>query len=116
MLKDRRSDQIHSIARAVRGSNTFTPILLHRRKVVKYLQEVDEREQPFGRVLDIMQEYHRTRGATTTLDDQVDILQVRNRILATVLLLRCDFAILASFLQVWKMSTVNHSTLQMKLS
>jgi len=62
------------------------------------LQQVNEKEQPFGRIYDLVQDARRHRGINIDLPSKVDILQVRNRLLTTVLLIRCDYTILLTFL------------------
>lgn len=59
---------------------------------------MDEGEQPFGRIYDLAKDARRHRGVGVTLDTKVDVLQVRHRLLATVLLIRCDYTILSTFL------------------
>ncbi|TVY17442.1 E3 ubiquitin-protein ligase [Lachnellula arida] len=83
----------------------FFQVLRLRSDVKKFLGQVDEGEQPFGRIYDLAQDARRHRGVDVNLDAKVDILQVRNRLLTTVLLIRCDYTILSTFLNDQKGAT-----------
>jgi hypothetical protein len=76
-----------------------------RREIRKFLQQVNEKEQPFGRIYDLVQDARRHRGINVDLHSKVDVLQVRNRLLTTVLLIRCDYTILMTFLNDQKDET-----------
>lgn len=56
------------------------------------------KKQPFGRIYDLVQFTSRHRGISTDFHSKVDILQVHNRLLTTILLIRCDYAVLLNFL------------------
>ena len=73
------------------------PFFTLQQKIQAHLKAVDEAEQPFGRIRDLTQSVRITQGLTTDIGSGADVLQVRNRLLATVLLLRIDFAILQLF-------------------
>ena len=72
-----------------------------RSDIKKFLKSVSEKEQPFSQVFDLVQGA-RDRGVCTNFDDAPEILQTRNRHLATALLLRCDHLILLEFLTLFK--------------
>ena len=63
----------------------------------KFLREVDEAEQPISRIHALIQDARNHRGVNAEIADIPSVLQVRNRLLATVLLFRCDYAILFNF-------------------
>ena len=63
----------------------------------KFLREVDEAEQPISRIHALVQDAHNHRGVNTETTDIPSVLQIRNWLLATVLLFRCDYAILFNF-------------------
>ena len=73
------------------------PFFILQQKIQAHLKAVDEAEQPFGRIRDLAQSARIIQGFRTDIGSGADILQVRNRLLATVLLLRIDLAILQLF-------------------
>ncbi len=97
-LKGSRDQQIKDIANFARSDARFKSILKFRKEVKQYLKKVDEAEQPLSRIHDLVQDARRHRGVNTEIFCGPNVLQVRNRLLATVLLLRCDYAILVEFL------------------
>ncbi len=97
-LKGTRDEQISQIGTLTRKEDRYKTIIQLRRKIKTFLQQVNEKEQPFGRIHDLVQDARRHRGINIDLHSKVDILQVRNRLLTTVLLIRCDYAILLTFL------------------
>lgn len=116
-LQGSRDQQISQIAKVTRKENRYGTIMGLRREIKKFLQQVDEKEQPFGRIYDLVQDARRHRGIDVDLSSKVDILQVRNRLLTTVLLIRCDYTILLTFLNDWKTRTSTSSpTNQIDLS
>jgi hypothetical protein len=96
-LKGSRDHQISQIGTLTRKENRYKTIIGLRREIKKFLQQVNEKEQPFGRIYDLVQDARRHRGINIDLHSKVDIFQVRNRLLTTVLLIRCD-TILLTFL------------------
>lgn len=97
-LDGSRDQQITKIYKLLGRSTIFKNIMQLRVEIKQFLKKVDEAEQPFTRIHDLVKDARRHRGVDTEIFSRPDVLQVRNRILATVLLLRCDFAILAEFL------------------
>ena len=92
-----RETQLNVIRKAVDSDIRYKDVFLLRRAIYNFRQEVDEAEQPISRIHDLIQ-YARKHHRVDTEDvDLPSILQVRNRLLATVLLLRCDYAILSDF-------------------
>lgn len=66
--------------------------------ISKFLRQVCEEEQPFGRVFDMVQDVRRRRGVRADMTINRNFLNTRNRMLATVLSIRCDLAILSDFI------------------
>ncbi|KAI4140187.1 MAG: hypothetical protein L6R39_005901 [Caloplaca ligustica] len=97
-LQGDRDHQISQIGTLTRKENRYKTIIALRREIKKFLQQVNEKEQPFGRIYDLAQDARSHRGINTNLHSNVDILQVRNRLLTTVLLIRCDYTILLTFI------------------
>lgn len=97
-LKGSRDQQIKQIAKSTRKEDPYKGIVKLRNDIKRFLQQVDEKEQPFGRIYDLAKDACRHRGVDSDLHSSVGILQVRNRLLTTVLLIRCDYIILLTFL------------------
>ena len=116
-LKGSRDHQVSQIGSLTREENRYKTIIGLRREIKRFLQQVNEKEQPFGRIYDLVQDARRHRGIDTDLHSKVDILQVRNRLLTTVLLIRCDYTILLTFLNDRKGETnASSSKIQVDLS
>ncbi|RDL33045.1 Uncharacterized protein BP5553_08484 [Venustampulla echinocandica] len=116
-LKGSRDHQISQIGTLTRKEKRYKTIIGLRRETKKFLQQVNEKEQPFGRIYDLVQDARRHRGINIDLHSKVDILQVRNRLLTTVLLIRCDYTILLTFLNDRKgESSTNSPSVQVDLS
>ncbi|KAH6668504.1 AAA domain-containing protein [Halenospora varia] len=75
-LKGNRDEQISQIGSLVGKEKEYKPILRLRQEIKKFLKQVDETEQPFGRIHDLLQDARRYRGVDVELDSNVDILQV----------------------------------------
>ncbi|KFZ11230.1 hypothetical protein V502_07660 [Pseudogymnoascus sp. VKM F-4520 (FW-2644)] len=108
-LSGTRNKQISQIGTLMRNENRYKMILELRWEISKFLHQVDEKEQPFGRIYDLVQDARRHRGINIDLHSKIDILQVRNRLLTTVLLIRCDYTILLTFLDDRKHETGENS-------
>ena len=116
-LSGTRNKQISQIGPLMRNENRYKMILELRWEISKFLHQVDEKEQPFGRIYDLVQDARRHRGINIDLHSKIDILQVRNRLLTTVLLIRCDYAILLTFLDDRKHETgANSPSIRVDLS
>ncbi|OCL12491.1 hypothetical protein AOQ84DRAFT_419589, partial [Glonium stellatum] len=116
-LKGTRDQQISLIEALERNENQYKRIIKLRREIQKFLQQVNEEEQPFGRIYDLVRDARRHRGVNIDLHSKVDILQVRNRLLTTVLLIRCDYTILLAFLNGRKGETgTSSSSIQVDFS
>ena len=63
--------------------------------IKRSLKEADEAEQPINRIHSLVEDARKHRGVNTDITDIPSVLQVRNRLLATVLLLQYDCAILS---------------------
>lgn len=100
-LMGSRDEQIKFCSNTQKTNARYKDIFSLRNDIRRYLDEVDEAEQPISRIHDLVQDARKYRGVNTDITDEPSVLQVRNRLLATVLILRCDYAILFHF--------VNHS-------
>ncbi|KAF7893598.1 uncharacterized protein EAF02_001136 [Botrytis sinoallii] len=104
-LKGTLDQQISLIGNRMQKESRYIKIIGLRREIKKFLQQVNEKEQPFGRIYDLVQDARRHRGININLQSKVDVLQVRSRILTRVLLIRCDYTILLTFLNDQKGET-----------
>ncbi len=93
-LTGSRDQQIHVVLKAKKANARYKDISLLRTDIKKFLRDVDEAEQPISRIHALVQDARNHRGVNTEITDIPSVLQVRNRLLATVLLFRCDYAIL----------------------
>ncbi|KAL8911016.1 MAG: hypothetical protein Q9171_003752 [Xanthocarpia ochracea] len=91
-------NQMRKIYNLTRNNQHYQNALQLRADIKVFLAQVNEKEQPFSKIYDLVQDAKRHRGAAGSIVWTPDVLQTRNRLLATVLLLRCEFAILANFL------------------
>ncbi|MCJ1361995.1 hypothetical protein MMC16_001097 [Acarospora aff. strigata] len=101
-IEGTRDDQIRAI-RSLPGLDVrYAPILKVRRDILQFLKQVSEEEQPFSRVHQMVKNVRHRTGVHPIFEFDVSTLQVRNRLLTTVLALRCDLAILSDFLNVYQ--------------
>lgn len=101
-LEGSRDQQFASICDLSGLGWRYSDIVKLRKEISMHLKSVDLVEQPFGRVREMVENARRRYNVTmANLDDGSSILQFRNRLLAKMLSLRCDFAILSSFVQVY---------------
>ncbi|KAH7327558.1 hypothetical protein BKA65DRAFT_608325 [Rhexocercosporidium sp. MPI-PUGE-AT-0058] len=93
-LKGSRDHQISQIGTITRKENRYKTIIGLRREIKKFLQQVNEKEQPFGRIYDLVQNACRY-----------------------LLLIKCDYTILLTFLNNRKGETsASSSSVQVDLS
>ncbi|KAF6236088.1 hypothetical protein HO173_005716 [Letharia columbiana] len=92
-----RDEQIKVVVKTFKLDARYKDISLLRIDIRRFLKKVDEAEQPISRIHSLIQDARKHRGVNTEITDVPSVLQVRNRLLATVLLLRCDYAILSDF-------------------
>ncbi|MCJ1286467.1 hypothetical protein MMC26_005812 [Xylographa opegraphella] len=97
VLTGSRDQQIKVVLEACKADPRYKDIPRLRKDIKTFLTEVDEAEQPISRIHGLVQDAHKYRGVNTEIADIPSVLQVRNRLLATVLLLRCDYAIFFDF-------------------
>ncbi|WEW60086.1 hypothetical protein PRK78_005570 [Emydomyces testavorans] len=99
-LRGPNNEQINKITKLVRLDRRYQEILRLRRKVWQFLAKVDESEQPFQRIHALVEDVRKQRGIATDLKGDPTLLQVRHRLMTTLLLFRCDYAIICQFLNV----------------
>ena len=75
----------------------YKPINTLRGEISSFLKQVSEGEQPFGRIFDMIQDVRRRRGFATEMAVDRNVLNTRNRMLASLLSIRCDQAVLSDF-------------------
>ncbi|KAI9884084.1 MAG: hypothetical protein M1823_004133 [Watsoniomyces obsoletus] len=103
-LKESPSDQMKTIRQIPAMNARYQPILAVRGAIATFLKQVSEEEQPFGRVFDMLRDLRRKRGGDLNFNMIVDrdMLNTRNRMLALVLSIRCDLAIVSDFLTFYR--------------
>ncbi|KAL8671576.1 MAG: hypothetical protein Q9168_003920 [Polycauliona sp. 1 TL-2023] len=92
------NSQMHKITSLTKKDKCFQITLRLRTSINRFLAQVNEKEQPFSRIYNLVKDAKRHRGIEGTMVWTPDVLQTRNRLLATVLALRCEYAIIANFL------------------
>ena len=70
--------------------------------ILRFLAQVREEEQPFGRIFDMVRDIRRRRGIDANLVVDRSVLNTRFRMLTTLLMIRVDFAVLADYLGLRK--------------
>lgn len=90
-----RNEQIQVVFKTFKEGARYKEVSVLRIDIRKFLKDVDEAEQPISRIHSLVEDARKHRGVNTDITDIPSVLQVRNRLLATVLLLRCDYAILS---------------------
>ncbi|KAL8993484.1 MAG: hypothetical protein Q9169_006311, partial [Polycauliona sp. 2 TL-2023] len=101
-LEGSPDSQMRRIAGLTNKDKRFQVALRLRTAIKLFLLQVNEKEQPFSRIYDLVQDAKRHRGIEGTMSWTPAVLQTRNRLLATVLLLRWEYAIVANFLAACK--------------
>ncbi|KAI4286103.1 MAG: hypothetical protein L6R38_000158 [Xanthoria sp. 2 TBL-2021] len=101
-LEGTSDSQMRRIANLTIKDKRFHGALRLRTAINIFLAQVKEKEQPFSRIYDLVQDAKRHRNIQGTIKWTPDVLQTRNRLLATVLLLRCEYAIMSNFLSACK--------------
>lgn len=97
-LKEFSDKQIKNIINFARSHARFKSILKLRKEIKQFLKKVDKAKQSLSRIHDLVQDARRHREVNTEIFCESNVLQVRNRLLTTVLLLRCDYVLLLEFL------------------
>lgn len=90
--------QIKTVLNTLKADSRYKDLSLLRNNIRRFLKEVDKAEQLISRIHMLVQDARKHRGANANITDVPYVLQVRNRLLVTVLLLRCDYAMLSDFL------------------
>lgn len=107
ILKGDRDVQFTIITKFLGRQSRYKAIVQLRYTIATFLKEVAEAEQPFSRIYDLIQDARIHRGINIAFEYMPEILQTRNRMLATVLLLRCDYTILLELLTLHKEKPAN---------
>jgi hypothetical protein len=110
-----RDQQFDLVVELAGPENVYQALFKLRRTIKWFLQQVDEKEQPFGRIHELVQHARRHRGIEVNISAPAEILQVRQRLLTTVLMIRCDYSLLLTFLEDQKRIAGNSSNIQVDL-
>ncbi|KAL9039496.1 MAG: hypothetical protein Q9180_002492, partial [Flavoplaca navasiana] len=101
-LEGSSESQIRKIYNLTKNDTRYKDAFRLRTRITDFLSRVNESEQPFSRIYDLVQDAKRHRGVEGSMTWTPDVLQTRNRLLATVLLIRCEYTIMANFLKMSK--------------
>ncbi|CAF9929862.1 MAG: hypothetical protein HETSPECPRED_007476 [Heterodermia speciosa] len=101
-LKGEPQFQIARVRTFIGKQRRYADLFRLRQIIRDFHKRVAESEQPFSRIYDLVQDARLRRGIIVDFDYTPEILQTRNRFLATALLLRCDYLILLEFLEICK--------------
>ena len=96
-LEKSQAHQIDRIRKFPALKARYKPCTTLGVEISKLLKQVSEAEQPFGRIFDMIQNIRRRRGITSDLVVDRNILNTRNRMLTSLLSIRCDLAIISDF-------------------
>lgn len=97
-LKGMPDEQISDIRKVVKRDGGYLEVFKLRRRIRQFLAAVDESEQPFQRIRALVEAATNQHTNVVELKGSPTLLQMRHRLLTTVLLLRCDYAIVCRFL------------------
>ena len=101
-LKGNSNVQFDTFCKLLGRQQRYKAIVRIRCDIARFLNRVSEAEQPFSRIYDLVQDARLHRGLQIDFAYMPEILQTRSRMLATVLLLRTDYAILLEMLTLYK--------------
>ena len=101
-LKGDPQFQIARVKTIIGKQQRYADIFQLRQIIMDFHKKVAESEQPFSRIYDLVQDARSRRGILIDFEYTPEILQTRNRVLATALLLRCDYLILFEFFNICK--------------
>ena len=99
-LKGDPQFQIARVRTIIGKQQRYADLFRLRQLIRDFHKKVAESEQPFSRIYDLVQGARFQRGLLIDFDYTPEILQTRNRFLATALLLRCDYLILFEFFNI----------------
>ena len=94
------SHQTSAIRKFSALKSRYKSVIALRKEVSQLLAQVSEEEQPIGRVFDMVQDVRRRRGVTVSLKMDPTALNTRNRILVTLLTIRCDLVMISDFIML----------------
>ena len=101
-LSQSRRIQIRKFSELAGLRPRYAEALIVRSHVQRFLRKVTEAEQPYGKVYRMVQDVRRATGEVVDFAAQGNILRVRERLLASALLLRCDLMLLSDFVKVYQ--------------
>ena len=96
-LEKSQAHQINRIRKFPALKARYRPCTTLGVEISQGLKQVSESEQPFGRIFDIIQNIQRRRDITTDLVVDQSVLNIRNRILTSLLSIHYNLAILSDF-------------------
>ncbi|MCJ1379501.1 hypothetical protein MMC17_002602 [Xylographa soralifera] len=100
-LSQSRATQIRKFSELAGLRPRYAEALIVRSHVQRFLRKVKEAEQPYGKVYRMVQDVRRATGEVVDFAAEGNILRVRERLLASALLLRCDLMLLSDFVKAY---------------
>jgi len=92
-------EQISQIMQIMRFTRSNRKYFTYRREICEFRSMVDEAEQPISQIYNLVEDARRQRTIQSDMVlDLPSMLQVRHCLLATILLLRCDYFIVQWFI------------------
>ena len=100
-LNQSRGAQIRTFTELAGLRPRYAKALSIRFHIRTFLYKVTEAEQPYGKVYRMVQNVRRASEDVVDFAPEGNILRVRERLLASALLLRCDLMLLSDFLKAY---------------
>ncbi|KAL0261608.1 hypothetical protein SLS55_003038 [Diplodia seriata] len=98
-------DYIKDTAAALNLTGRYKALFALRTQLLAHVNKVQHEEQPFRKVHDFCQDARRRRGhddIASAFALSPEVLQTRAHLLASALLLRCDLALIADLVAIWR--------------
>lgn len=90
------------------GRGRYNPTLQVYDDILRYRDQVKAEEQPFQKVANFVKHVRRNK-ITGNFSFDGSVIQLRGYLLATELLIKCNLAILADFLKLWRGAASTHT-------
>ncbi|MCJ1396115.1 hypothetical protein MMC18_009004 [Xylographa bjoerkii] len=100
-LNQSRAAQIRKFTELAGLRLRYSEALIIRSQIRRFVFKVTEAEQPYGKVYHMVQDFKRATGEMVDFAADGNILRVRERLLASALLLRCDLILLSDFMKAF---------------
>lgn len=89
------NEQIQVVHQTFKAETRYKQIFLLCIDIKRFFKEINKAEQTISRIYSLVEDARKHPGVNTDITDIPSVLQVRNRLLATVLLLKYGYVILS---------------------